>query len=145
MSEKIVPEGYNTVMPYIMVKDVAKLLDFLKVVFDAVEMERMSMPDGSVGHAEARIGDSVLMMGGAREEWPESPAGLYIYVSDTDATYNKAIAAGAESVMEPADQFYGDRNAGVKDPFGNTWWIATRKENLSQEELQKRHEERFSN
>jgi PhnB protein len=101
-------------------------------------MHRFSGPDGTVGHAEVRIGGSPVMMGEARGPWPAMPCAIYLYVNDTDAVYRRALAAGATSLMEPADQFYGDRNAGVKDPCGNFWWIATHKEDVSPEELQAR-------
>ena len=139
---KPIPDGYHTVTPYLIVEGVAGLIDFLKQAFDAVETERMPGPDGKVGHGEVRIGDSVVMMGEASGDWKPMPGSIYLYVNDTDATYKRALDAGATSVMEPADQFYGDRNAGVKDASGNMWWIATRKENVSPEELRKRAEAR---
>ncbi len=139
---KPIPDGYHTVTPYLVVEGVAELIDFLKQAFDAVETERIPGPDGKVGHGEVRIGDSVVMLGEASGEWKPMPGMIYLYVNDTDATYKRALDAGATSVMEPADQFYGDRNAGVKDASGNMWWIATRKENVSPEELRKRAEAR---
>jgi PhnB protein len=140
MAVKPIPEGYHSVTPYIVVPGVAKLIDFLKQAFDAHEKERMARPDGGIMHAEVRIGDSTLMMGEPMGEWKAMPASLYLYVADTDAAYKRALQAGATSMMEPADQFYGDRNAGVKDPCGNIWWIATRKEDVSPEELRRRAE-----
>ncbi len=86
----------------------------------------------------------MLMIGGAREAAAVKPAVFYLYVPDTDALYQRALAAGGISLMEPADQFYGDRNAGVQDPLGNTWWIATHKEEMSSEELQRRSDARYS-
>ena len=139
---KPIPDGYHTVTPYLIVEGVAGLIDFLKQAFDAVETERVPGPDGKVGHGEVRIGDSVVMMGEASGDWKPMPGSIYLYVNDTDATYKRALDAGATSLMEPADQFYGDRNAGVKDASGNMWWIATRKENLSPEELRRRAEAR---
>ena len=139
---KPIPDGYHTVTPYLIVEGVAGLIDFLKQAFDAVETERVPGPDGKVGHGEVRIGDSVVMMGEASGDWKPVPGSMYLYVSDTDATYKRALDAGATSLMEPADQFYGDRNAGVKDASGNMWWIATRKENVSPEELRRRAEAR---
>ncbi len=139
---KPIPDGYHTVTPYLIVEGVAGLIDFLKQAFDAVETERVPGPDGKVGHGEVRIGDSVVMMGEASGDWKPMPGSMYLYVNDTDATYKRALDAGATSLMEPADQFYGDRNAGVKDASGNMWWIATRKENLSPEELRRRAEAR---
>jgi len=140
MAVKPIPDGYHSVTPYLVVQGVAKLIDFLKQAFDAKEIERMAGPDGSVMHGEVRIGDSVVMMG---EAWGESKpiaAALYLYVNDTDVTYRRALQAGATPLREPADQFYGDRSGGVKDPAGNQWWIATRKEDLSPEELARRAE-----
>ncbi|MCI0531127.1 MAG: VOC family protein [candidate division Zixibacteria bacterium] len=141
MSVKPIPDGYHVVTPYLIVKGVDKLLDFMQKTFDAKVVERHAMPDGNVMHAEAKIGDSIVMMGEAMGNFAPIPAGMYIYVEDTDKTYQKALAAGATSTMPPADQFYGDRNAGVKDMCGNQWWIATRKENLTPQELAKRAEE----
>ena len=140
MAVKPIPEGYHTVTPYLVVKGVAKLIDFLKQAFDAKEMHRTTQPDGTIMHAEVRIGDSAVMMGEARNEAQSMPGSIYLYVNDTDATYKRAIQAGATSIMEPADQFYGDRNGGVKDPVGNHWWIATHIEDVSSEELAKRTE-----
>ncbi|MDQ6666443.1 MAG: VOC family protein [Acidobacteriota bacterium] len=138
MAVNYIPEGYANVIPYIVVPGIAKLIDFMKAVFDAEETERMAQPDGTIMHAQVKIGGSVLMMGEPQGEFGPMPAQLYIYVCDTDETYRRAIKAGAASLMEPADQFYGDRNAGIKDPCGNNWWIATHQEEVSPEELQTR-------
>jgi PhnB protein len=96
---------------------------------------------GRIAHAEVRIGDSVIMMGGATEQWPAAPAALYVYVEDTDAAYQRGLAAGATSLQEPADQFYGDRTAGVRDRFGNQWFIGTHIEAMSDEEMKRRGQE----
>jgi len=122
------------------VQGVAELIDFLKQAFEAKEIERMPGPNGKVGHAQLKIGDSMVMMGEADSQEKAMPCAMYLYVNDTDASYNRAIAAGASSIMAPADQFYGDRNAGVKDPSGNFWWIATHVEDVTPEELAKRAE-----
>lgn len=98
----------------------------------------MPLADGTIMHAEVRIGDSVVMMGESGGEFTPMPASIHLYVEDTDATYKRALRAGATSLREPADQFYGDRSAGVKDLAGNHWWIATHKEDVSPEELEKR-------
>ena len=140
MAVKSIPEGYHSVTPYLTVQGAATLLDFLKQAFAATEIHCMTRPDGTVGHAEVRIGDSVVMLAEAKGEWQPRPGALYLYVNDTDAAYQRALQAGATSLMEPADQFYGDRNAGVKDPVGNHWWIATHKEDVPPEELAKREE-----
>ena len=138
MAVTSVPEGYHAVTPYLTVKDVPKLIDFLKTAFGGEEVERMAMPDGTVMHAEVRVGDSVVMMGEAGRGYPAMPAMLYLYVGDCDSVYKRAIQAGAKSLTEPADQFYGDRNGGVEDCCGNRWWIAQRKENLTTDEIRRR-------
>ncbi len=141
MSVKPIPDGYHTVTPYLVVDGAAGLIDFLKEAFGAEEILRMPGPDGSVMHAEVKIGNSIIMMGNASERFPVFPAGLYLYVEDVDALYRRAVAAGGISVSEPADQFYGDRVASVSDAFGNFWWISTHKEEVSPEELNRRMEE----
>ena len=139
---KPIPEGYHTVTPYLLVQGAEKLINFMKNAFDAKETERYSMPDGSIGHAEVRIGDSVIMVADAQgDEYKPMAAGIHLYVEDCDVTYKRAIGAGATSVREPQDQFYGDRSAGVNDQFGNKWWIATHKEDMSKEEIIKRMDE----
>jgi uncharacterized glyoxalase superfamily protein PhnB len=138
MAVKPIPEGYHSVTPYLTVKGVDRLIEFLKQTFGAEEKERHLRPDGSIMHAEVKIGDSIIMMGEANEQWAPRTSCLYLYVEDTDATYKRALQLGATPVMEPADQFYGDRNAGVTDPSGNLWWIATHVEDVSAEEMEKR-------
>ena len=98
----------------------------------------MRLPDGRVMHAQVRIGDSPIMMGQAREEWPAMPACIYLYVEDADAGYEKALAAGATSLEVPRDEFYGDRHGSVRDSQGNIWWIATHIEDVSPEEIERR-------
>jgi len=119
---------------------VPKLLDFLKQVFKAQEIMQMPAPDGTIMHAEVRIGDSPIMMGEARGEHKPMPGSIYLYVDDTDATYQRALQAGGTSMMEPANQFYGDRGASVVDPVGNHWFIATHIEDVQPEELARRAE-----
>ena len=141
-SVKPILEGYHRVTPYLLVQGAEKLITFMKNAFDAKETERYSMPDGSIGHAEVRIGDSVIMVADAQgDEYKPMAAGIHLYVEDCDVTYKRAIGAGATSVREPQDQFYGDRSAGVNDQFGNKWWIATHKEDMSKEEIIKRMDE----
>jgi PhnB protein len=136
---KPIPDGYHTVTPYILVQGADKLIDFVKKAFDAKETERYSMPNGTIGHAEVRLGDSVIMVSDAQgEDYKPMAAGIHLYVEDCDAVYKRALEGGATSIMEPADQFYGDRSAGVKDQFGNRWWIAMHKEDLSKDEIAKR-------
>ncbi len=140
MAVRPIPEGYHTVTPYLIAEDVDGVISFLREAFGAEELYRMHGPDGGVWHAELQLGDSRLMLGGASEQFPPRPAVLYLYVEDVDATYRRALAAGATSVMEPADQFYGDRHGGVQDLAGNQWWIATHIEDVSPEELERRRE-----
>ena len=138
MAVKPIPEGYHSVTPYLIVQDAGRLLDFVKQVFEAEETFRMDGPGESVRHAEFRIGDSVVMTADATPEFPPMPVTIHLYVNDADAVYVKALRAGATSTQEPADQFYGDRTAGVKDRFGNVWYIATHQEDVSPEELARR-------
>ena len=139
MAVKPVPDGYQTVIPYLIIPDVAKVIDFLKQTFDAEEtQQRTTRPDGAVMHAEVRIGDSRIMFGEPMGDFKPMPSSVYLYLNEVDATYKRAIAAGGTSLMEPADQFYGDRKAGVRDPAGNIWWMATHIEDLSHEEIVRR-------
>ena len=133
---KPVPEGYHTVIPYIVVPDVAKLIDFAKQAFGATEVSVSKLPDGSVMHAEIKIGDSIIMMG--QSGTMTFLAMLHLYMEDVDAVYQRAIQAGGKSLREPTDQFYGDRSAAVEDAFGNQWWIATHVEDVSPEEMERR-------
>lgn len=132
-----IPEGSPTVTPYLAVKGVAALIDFLTLVFDAKELDRLALPDGRIMNASVSIGNSRVMMGDPGDRSPE-PAMLYVYVPDCDAVYAKAIAAGAASIMAPADMFYGDRTAAFQDASGNKWWAATHREDVSNEELLRR-------
>jgi uncharacterized glyoxalase superfamily protein PhnB len=141
MSIKPIPDGYHTLTPYLVVQGAAKLLAFLQQAFDATELHRMVRPDGTIADAEAKVGDSRIMVNDAREGVPPMPTMFYVYVPDTDAVYQRALAAGGVSLMAPTDMYYGDRNAGVQDPVGNQWWIATHIEDLSPEALQRRHDE----
>jgi PhnB protein len=140
MAVKSIPDRYHTVTPYLVVRNVSDLIDFLKQVFEVEELERFHRPDGSITHAEVRIGDSVVMMGEASGDFAPVPVMLHVYLEDSDAAYRRALAAGATSLQEPADQFYGDRTAGVKDAFGNQWWLATHVEDVSPEEMRRRAE-----
>ncbi len=141
MAVRYIPDGYHSVTPYMLVGDVDQLVDFLTAAFGAEEKERVPNQDGKTRHAEVLIGDSYVMMGRAQDEFPPLPCMLYIYVPDTDATYAQALTAGAKSMQEPQDMFYGDRNAIVADPTGNTWCIATHQDTLTPGELAKRAEE----
>jgi PhnB protein len=122
----------------LVVEEPEALIAFLEKTFDADVLGR-SVFEGETMHAEVRIGDAVVMIGGTRG-MPPSNAMLYVYVDDCDAAYARAVAAGAESLMEPADMFYGDRHGGVRDASGNSWWIATHVEDVAPDELARRHE-----
>jgi PhnB protein len=139
MAVKPIADGYHSITPYLVVPNAPKTIAFLKQAFGATTLfEPMKRPDGSIGHAELKIGDSPLMLSEASEQCPATQAMIHLYVPDVDATYKKALAASATSVMEVADQFYGDRSGGVKDPAGNSWYVATHKEDVAPQELAKR-------
>jgi PhnB protein len=138
MAVKPIPEGFHSVTPFFIVERAGGFIDFLKRAFDAKELHRMAQPDGTILHAELRIGDSPVMLAEATGEHKPMPGCLYLYVPDIDAVYRRAVQAGGVSLSEPADQFYGDRSAGVRDPAGNVWWIATHKEDVAPDELERR-------
>ncbi len=122
MKKVNIPEGYQQVMPYLIVKDAAAFLEFTQKVFGAEEKYKAMRDENLIMHAEICIGDSVIMFADATEQFKQQSAGMFIYVDDCDTVYQKAIANGAISAREPESQEYG-RSAGVKDAFGNTWWI----------------------
>ncbi|MGO9017537.1 MAG: VOC family protein [Syntrophobacteraceae bacterium] len=138
MPVKPIPDGYHSVTPHLSVKGAARLIDFLKKTFEAIEVYRFPAPDGSVMHAELKIGDSVVMLGEPMEGFPPSPATFYVYVQDADATYKAALNAGGQSLDGPTDQFWGDRVATIKDFAGNRWMIATHVEDVDSDELTRR-------
>ncbi|MDD2058119.1 VOC family protein [Pseudomonas sp. GD03860] len=147
MAVKPIPEGQHSITPYLGIKDAAKAIDFYKAAFGAVEMFRLDGPDGRVGHAELKIGDSSIMLadpcdqaGGltSSQSLGGAAIGLHLYVEDVDARYAQAIKAGATQVSAVQDQFYGDRSGTLKDPFGNLWFVSTHKEDLSVEEIRAR-------
>ena len=140
LAVKPIPDGYHTVTPYLIVESAAELIDFTTQAFEAEETFRMPGPGGAIMHAEIRIGDSVVMMSDASPEHAPTSTRIHLYVEDVDAVYERAIQAGAASLREPEDQFYGDRSAGVRDAFGNQWWLATHVEDVSPEEIERRHE-----
>ena len=141
MSVKAIPDGYGTVTPYLVAKDADRLIDFLINVFDASVRYQSKDNDGKTTHSEVQIGNSIVMMGRARRDEEINHTMLYVYTEDTDKLYKKALDYGAKSLLEPVDQFYGDRNAGVIDTEGNSWWIATHIEDVSPEELDRRMKE----
>ncbi len=138
MNANTIPAGYHTVTSYLTVAGAAELIAFLKQAFAAREKERLTQPDGTIGHAEVTIGDSVIMLGEPKKDCKPMAGAFYLYVDEVDAIYQRALSAGATSAMEPADQFWGDRTATVHDRFGNIWHMATHIEDVSHQELEKR-------
>lgn len=141
-----IPAGFRTVTPYLTIKDAARAIEFYERAFGAECTLRLTMPGDAIGHAEIRIGDSMIMLS---NEWPDmeklSPesrggatGGIALYVEDVDAAFKRAIDAGAVEVSPLQDQFYGDRTGSVRDPFGHSWTIATHMEDMSEAEMQKR-------
>ena len=121
------PEGYRSVSPYLIVSDAKATLEFLRVVFGAAPLRVHPRPDGTLMHAEARIDDTVVMLADATDGWPAVPAHVHVYVPDVDASYRRALDAGAAAVMEPAQKDDKDKRGGVQDPGGTTWWLATQR------------------
>jgi PhnB protein len=141
-----IPAGYHTITPYLTLDDCKRAIDFYKKAFGATEIMRMEAPGGKIGHAELKIGDSHIMMG---DEMPmagnKSPktlggttSGVFLYVQDVDAAYKQAVDAGAKADQPPTDMFWGDRYGKLTDPFGHSWSMATHKEDVAPEEMQKR-------
>ena len=140
MAVKPKPDGYHSVTPYLAVDGAAQLIDFVKHTFKAEEVMRLGAPGDRIGHAEVRIGDTLVMVADAHDGRQPMQAMLHVYVSDADATYQRALKGGGSSVQAPEDQSYGDRSGAVRDPAGNLWWIATHIEDVSPEELRRRAE-----
>jgi PhnB protein len=141
-----IPMGYHTVTPYITVKGADRAIEFYKRAFGATEISRMPGPDGRIGHAEIKLGDSHVFLS---DEYPEmdarspetlggSPVGLFLYLEDVDVVFQRAVSAGAQSVRPPADMFWGDRYGTLRDPFGHVWHVATHIEDVSPEEMTRR-------
>lgn len=141
MSVNPIPEGYRTITPYLVVTDVNRQIEFIQKAFNGDLITHLDGSDGSIIHAEVRIGDSRVMMGNSSDEYPPMPAMLYVYLENVDDVYQQALHAGGESLKEPEDQFYGDRTANVKDPLGNIWSISTHVEDVSDEEIARRLQE----
>ncbi len=139
MAVKPVPDGYHTVTPYLTVRGAPKVIDFLKQAFGAeLSHEPVKRPDGTIMHAQVTIGDSRVMIAEESEMAKATDSSLYLYVPNVDSVYQRAVKAGGSTIMEPTDMFYGDRSGGVKDPAGNSWFIATHKEDVTPQELAKR-------
>ena len=147
-----VPAGYHTATPYLTLDDCARAIKFYEQAFGAQEIMRMEAPGGKIGHAEIKIGDSLLMladeMPGSGSRSPKSlggtTAGVFLYVTDVDASYKKAVDAGARADMPPADMFWGDRYGKLTDPFGQTWFMATHKEDVAPEEMTRRMQQEMA-
>ncbi len=146
MPVKPIPDGYHTATPYLIVKGAAEALEFYKRAFGAEEVMRCPMPDGRLGHAEIQIGNSRIMLA---DEFPEmgakgpaslggTPVGICLYVLDSDAAFQRALAAGARTLRPLQDQFYGDRSGTLTDPFGHQWTVATHREDVPLEEIERR-------
>jgi PhnB protein len=141
-----IPDGYHTVTPYLIVRGGVAAIEFYKKAFGAKELFRIDGPDGKIGHAEIRIGDSVVMLADEHSEMgaksPQtlsgSPVSILLYVEDVDAVVRQAVAAGAKIKQPVEDKFYGDRMGGLEDPFGHAWFVATHTEDVSPEEMKKR-------
>jgi uncharacterized glyoxalase superfamily protein PhnB len=133
-SKTHIPPGFHTVTPYVVVPRISELLDFLKQAFGAVEKERMKRGDGSIAHAAVTLGDSIIEMGESVDK-KSMPMTFHVYFPNVDDVYKRALVAGAKSLSEPVDQFYGERSAGLIDDWGNHWYIATYTEDLTPEEL----------
>lgn len=138
MSVKPIPEGYHTITPYLIVEDADKLVEFVEKIFDGKLLFKIQTDAGRISHGEMKIGDSIIMLSEAAGEWKPTKTMLLLYVEDVDATYERALEAGAISVKEPKNEFYGDRSSCVQDSFGNFWSIATHIEDVSEEEINKR-------
>lgn len=138
MKTDYIPEGFYSITPYLHVEDAPNLMGFLKHAFDAEEVDSTKLPDGTVINAKMKIGNSMIELSEVRGGFKPLPCAIHLYVPDADAVYRKAVELGAASVMEPANQFYGDREAFVIDPCGNHWYIATKIEEVPKAEMQKR-------
>ncbi len=132
------PEGYHSVTPWVITRDTGRFIAFVTEAFGAIELARVVDEHGVIGHAEVRIGDLVVMGFDARPEWSDTPAFLRLYVDDADATYRRALEAGATSVTEVTHLYWGDRVGRIRDPLGNVWWIQARVEEVDDAEMGRR-------
>ena len=134
--------GFHSITPYLMVDDVLSLIRFIEAVFDGTTLSLKNRKDGSVMHAEMKLGDSMIMLGEPMEGYDLTPGSLYIYVEDCDSVYKKALSLDVEVILEPTTMYHaGERYAGIKDASGNLWWIATHVEDITAEEEERRIKE----
>lgn len=139
MAVKPIPEGYQRLTPMLVVNDAHRQIDFIKRAFGAEERMLVPMPGNKVAHSELVLGDSLVMVSDATPQFVAGGASdLFMYVENVDEVYKRALAAGATSEMEPADMFYGDRTANVRDPLGNRWSLSTHVDDVSEEEMTRR-------
>ena len=149
---KAIPDGYHTMTPMLTVGDAARAIEFYKKAFDAQQLFRMDSPNGTVMHAELKVGNSIFMLG---EENPQTgcqspaslkgtPTALYLYVENADTAFNQAVSAGAKTEMPLSDMFWGDRGGSVIDPFGHRWWLATHKEDMTPDQIKQRAQKFFA-
>ncbi|WP_406858888.1 VOC family protein [Streptomyces sp. HUAS MG47] len=135
------PEGYTSVAPWVVTDDTGALLDFVTAAFGGEELARVPVEDGTIGHGEIRVGDTVVLAFDRRPDWPRMPSLLRVYVPDADAAVAAAVAQGATVVTEVADSAWGDRGGRVRDPFGNIWWVSSRTEDVDPDVAWKRMSE----
>lgn len=135
---KSVPDGYTSVAPWVVTDDTGALLDFIAQAFDGEELARVATEDGTIGHGEIRIGDTVVLAFDRRPEWPVMPSLLRVFVPDADAAFEKSMTAGAEVVTELANNAFGQRGGRVKDPFGNIWWVTSHIEDVPEDVMWQR-------
>lgn len=138
-----IPDGYGTVTPWLISRDSAELIRFLEAAFGAGEIagSRLHNPDGSIAHVEVKIGSSIVMLFDAYEGWPQTPGFFRLYLEDADASYQQAMRAGATSVTEVTELFWGDRIGRVRDPFANIWWLQSHATDVPDDQLQTRMED----
>lgn len=136
-----IPEGFHTVTPFLMVDNASGFIDFVQNAFGGKVTYKMKSDDGKVMHATVKVGDSTLMISDPTERYGPVTSMLHLYVNDVDTVYQRALKANATAIRQPTDEFYGDRSAGVKDQWGNQWWIATHIEDVSDAEMKKRMKE----
>ncbi|MFJ8017285.1 VOC family protein [Streptomyces sp. NPDC096339] len=136
--EHTAPEGYTSVAPWVVTDDTGALLDFITAAFEGEELARVPVADGSIGHGEIRVGDTVVLAFDRRPGWPTMPALLRIYVPDADTAMAAAVAHGATVVTEVTDSAWGDRGGRVRDPFGNIWWVMSRNEDIAPDQAWQR-------